>query len=170
MSDFPETNDFPEQETGFVKKKIRASNPKNRGAGSPARASGQVLIQKAAKKLAKLLDSIPDEYLDRALRRLGEQLDATKPMWDVAQKKMIDIPDERIRQDAAAMILAYTWGTPVARSITAHGDVDDFAAMLEKARTIEARDSLQKTVEKGREIPPALQNVTPFPSDGSQNT
>jgi hypothetical protein len=94
--------------------------------------------------------------LDRALRRLGEQLDATKPMWDVAKKKMIDIPDERIRQDAAAMILAYTWGTPVARSITAHGDVDDFAAMLEKARNSPAAlASLQKTV-LGKEIAPTL--------------
>jgi hypothetical protein len=164
MSDFAEPNHFPEQETGFVKKKIRASNPKNRGVGSPARASGQLLIQKAAKKLAKLLDSIPDEYLDRALRRLGEQLDATKPMWDVAKKKMIDIPDERIRQDAAAMILAYTWGTPVARSITAHGDVDDFEAMLEKARNSPAfMESLQKTAA-GKEIVLELEDSPDLPA------
>jgi len=142
----------PEPVTDYVKKKIRASNPKNRGVGSRPRASGDLLIKKAAKKLKNLLESIPPEFVDRALRRLGEQLDATKPMWDVAQKKMIDIPDERIRQDAAAMILAYSWGTPVARSITAHGDVDDFQAMLEKARQSPAAfEALQKTVE-GKEI------------------
>jgi len=146
-----------EPDKDFVKKKIKASNPKNRGVGSPPRAWGERIIKKAAKKLAKLLDSIPDEYLDRALRRLGEQLDATKPMWDVNKKKMIDIPDERIRQDAAAMILAYKWGKPVDRAITAHGDVDDFAAMLEKARNSPAfLSSLQKTVE----VPPVLPQPT----------
>jgi hypothetical protein len=113
------------------------------------------LLKKAAKKLAKLFDSIPDEYLDRALRRLGEQLDATKPMWDVNKKKMIDIPDEKIRQDAAAMILAYKWGKPVERSITAHADADDFEKVLEIARQVQARESLQKIVQ-GKEIPPAL--------------
>jgi len=71
-------------------------------------------------------------------------------------KCLIDIPDERIRQDAAAMILAYKWGKPVERSITAHGDVDDFAAMLEKARQSPAAlEALQKTV-LGCEIAPTL--------------
>ena len=149
----------PEPVTDYVTEKIRASNPKNRGVGSRVRASGQQLIKKAAKKLKTLLESIPPEFVDRALRRLGEQLDATKPMWDVAKRKMIDIPDERIRQDAAAMILAYTWGTPVARSITAHGDVDDFAAMLEKARQSPAAlEALQK-IEEGKVIPSDLPDL-----------
>jgi uncharacterized protein YbjT (DUF2867 family) len=117
-----------------------------------AHASGHKVLKKAAKKLAKLLHEIPDEFVHRALERLGEQLDATKPIWDVVAKQMIDIPDERIRQEAAAMILAYKWGTPVARAITAHGDVDDFAAMLAKAQQSPAAlESLQKTVE-GKEI------------------
>jgi hypothetical protein len=38
----------------------------------------------ATRKLAE----IPDEFLDRALRRLGKQLNATKPMWDVEKKKI----------------------------------------------------------------------------------
>jgi len=114
-------------------------------------------LNRAAKKLAE----IPDEYLDRALRRLGEQLDATKPMWDVVQKKMIDLPDERIRQDAALTILAYKWGKPVERSLSAHADANDFPELLrrlqqsEAAKAIEDSESLQKTVE-GKEIEPAL--------------
>jgi hypothetical protein len=121
-----------------------------------ARASAARLIKKAQKKLAKLLAEIPDEFVDLALRRIGEQLNATKPMWSVAKKIMIDIPDEKIRQDAALVILAYKWGKPVERSITAVGDVDDFAAMLERYRhSPAAQDSLQKTVE-GKEIALAL--------------
>ena len=38
----------------------------------------------ATRKLAE----IPDEFLDRALRRLGKQLNATKSMWDVEKKKI----------------------------------------------------------------------------------
>jgi len=84
-----------------------------------ARASSRVnrLLKRGAKKLAE----IPDEFLDRALRRLGEQLDAVKLMWDVNAKAMIEIPDEKIRQDAAIMILAYKWGKPVERNISASG-------------------------------------------------
>jgi hypothetical protein len=50
--------------------------------------------------------------VDPALRRLGKQLNATKEIWDVNKKKLIDIPDEKIRQDAALAILAYKWGRP----------------------------------------------------------
>src|SRR4029077_6388975 len=107
------------------------------------RARASRLLKRAAKKLAE----IPDEFLDRALHRLGEQLDATKPMWSVEEKRMIYLPDEKIRQDAAIMILAYRWGKPVERSITGHADMDDFEKALEIARDVQQRRSLQKTVE-----------------------
>jgi len=119
------------------------------------RARAYRLINRAAKKLAE----IPDEYLDRALKRLGEQLDATKPMWDVVQKKMIDIPDERIRQDAALTILAYKWGKPKEQHLNINADVSDFPDLLRRLQASEAAkaidDSEQKTVE-GKEIEPAL--------------
>jgi hypothetical protein len=143
MSDQEPTKDF-------VKEKIKASNPKNRGIGSRGRASR--LISKAKKKLSE----IPDKYLDRALKRLGQQLDATKKIWDPGVKLLIDIPDEKIRQDAAVMILAYKWGKPVERSISAHADFEDLGSLLEAMKNSPAaQSSLQKTVE-GREIPPAL--------------
>ena len=113
---------------------------------------------KLLKRAAKKLSEIPDEYLDLALRRLGEQLNATKKMWDVNAKEMMDIPDEKIRQDAAIMILAYKWGKPVERSIAAHADVGNFPDLVEKLKaspTFQAlQNPLQKTVE-GKEIPPA---------------
>lgn len=115
------------------------------------RARASRLLKRAAKKLAE----IPDEFLDRALRRFGEQLDAVKLIWDVNAKEMVEIPDEKIRQDAAIMILAYKWGKPVERSVTATGSPDDFAEMLGRFRQIESGDSSQKTVQ-GKELPPAL--------------
>jgi hypothetical protein len=60
-----------------------------------------------------LLKNFSDEYVDPALRRLGKQLNATKKIWDVNKKKLIDIPDEKIRQDAALAVLAYKWGRPL---------------------------------------------------------
>jgi hypothetical protein len=135
----------------FVKKKIRVSKPKKRGVGSRPRASGHAILKKAAEKLAKLLDNVPDEYLDRALRRLGEQLDATKPIWDVNKKKMIEIPDEKIRQDAALVILAYKWGKPVERTISATAKFEDLAELqkrLESSPAFQEFMSSQKTVER----------------------
>ena len=150
---FPMTPD--QQPTkGFVRNKIKASNPKNRGVESRTRASR--LISKAKKKLAE----IPDEFLDRALKRLGQQLNATKKIWDPGVKLLIDIPDEKIRQDAAVMILAYKWGKPVERSISAHADFEDLGSLLEAMRNSPAAQaSLQKPVE-GKEIPLALLDAT----------
>jgi hypothetical protein len=77
-------------------------------------------------------------------------------MWDVNTKKMIQIPDEKIRQDAALAILAYEWGTPVQRSISASGDFEDLESLLEAMKhSPAAQASLQKTVE-GKEVRPEL--------------
>ena len=56
------------------------------------------------------------------------------------------MPDHKTRLAAVTLELAYTEGRPIERQISVSGDVDDFAAMLEKARQIEARNSLQNTV------------------------
>ena len=132
---------------------------KKRGEGSRTRAWGRRLITRAAKKLDEVLKDIPEEYLDRALRRLGDQLDATKKMWDVNAKRLIEIPDEKIRQDAALVILAYKWGRPVERQINAHANASDFPSLIAKLNQSPAfqllENSSQKTVE-GKEIPSAL--------------
>ena len=119
---------------GYVKRKIRASTPKHRGEVSRARIAGERLFKRAEKKLTALLEDVPDEYLDRALRRLGEQLNATKKIWDLNAKCLIDIPDEKIRQDAALAILAYKWGRPVERAQVLHAQAEDFPSLIEKLR------------------------------------
>lgn len=106
-----------------------------------------------------MLKDVPDEYLDRALRRLGQQLDATKKMWDVNAKCLIEIPDEKIRQDAALAILAYKWGRPVERQINAHANVSDFPDLLRRLQQSEAYRALENAEQKtvlGREITPGL--------------
>jgi hypothetical protein len=47
---------------------------------------------------------------------------------------LIDIPDEKIRQDAALAILAYKWGKPVERSVTANLPADSFPDLVERLR------------------------------------
>jgi hypothetical protein len=159
------TTGEPEKTAGYVKHKIKT----NKKGGSVARTRigpGQRLIKRAEKKLIELLKDIPDEYLDRALRRLGEQLNATKKMWDVNAKCLIDIPDEKIRQDAALAILAYKWGRPVERQISASGDFKDFPDLVNRLNSSaafrESYASLEKPVE-GKEVTSAL----PAHDDGS---
>jgi hypothetical protein len=98
---------------------------------------------------------MPDEYVRLALVRLGEQLNATKKMWDVNAKCLIDIPDEKIRQDAALAILAYRWGRPVERQISASGKFEDLAALQERIKGTSIGASLLKTAQ-GKDVLPAL--------------
>jgi len=123
---------------------------------------GRRLFKRAEKKLHELLKDVPDEYLDLALRRLGEQLNATKKIWDMNAKCLIDIPDEKIRQDAALAILAYKWGKPVERNVNLNTNVKDFPAMLAELaasspafQEAEAEMSSQKALE-GHQSAPAL--------------
>jgi hypothetical protein len=60
-----------------------------------------------------------------------------------------------MRLAATMLDLAYREGRPVERSITAHADAENFEKVLEIARQVQARQSLQKTVQ-GKEIPSAL--------------
>jgi hypothetical protein len=104
------------------------------------------------------LKQFPSTAVNKAIAVLVDQLTATKEIRDVNAKCMIEIPDEKIRQDAALAILAYEWGRPTERKISLHADASDFPAMLEalrKSPTFQAIESSQKEV-KGKEIPPEL--------------
>jgi hypothetical protein len=114
------------------------------------------LIRRAAKKLDELSAELTDQDVALALDRLRSQLDATKKIWDMEAKCLIDIPDEKIRFDAAVMILAYKWGRPVEKQMVASGSLTDMNELLARLDESDAyQDFLQKTVE-GKEIPPAL--------------
>jgi hypothetical protein len=96
---------------------------------------------------------VPDKYLDHALRTLGEQLNATKKIWDMNAKCLIDIPDEKIRQYAALAILASKWDKPVERSTSANMDTKDFPKIDQLTsqslvfQAIEAEVSQRNTIE-----------------------
>jgi hypothetical protein len=153
----------PDKIPGYVKKEIRASTPKHRGDLARGRAYllPKRLITRAEKKLVQLLKDVPDEYLDRALRRLGEQLNATKKIWDMNAKCLIDIPDEKIRQDAALAILAYKWGKPVERAQVLHADAKDFPELLERLDNIESFKAIesQQDTPEGKQSTPVLPNA-----------
>jgi len=124
---------------GYVKNKIKAHKSRKRASeGSRARASqNQKLLAKAAKKLDALLKEFPDAKLHRAFEVLGEQLDATKKFYDMENKRVIDIPDEKTRHDAAIAILAYKLGRPVERSenLHVHATTDDLNELVDLIRS-----------------------------------
>jgi hypothetical protein len=158
---------------GYIKEKIRASNPKNRGVESPARAWGRDstrrIIKRAEKKLTAVLKQFPSDAVNKAIEVLEGQLEATKQIWDVNARCLIDIPDEKIRQDAALAILAYEWGTPVQRKIVANVNEETFEERLRKMRESSRYKQLQNSehsIVKGKVIDGEVGSV-PNPAVGS---
>ena len=91
------------------------------------------------------------EDVEADLKVLRDAKKATHQVYDTKKKKLVKVPDHKTRLAATTLSRAYHEGKPVERSIALTGDVDDFAAMLEKAKVIEARNSLQNAA-LGKEI------------------
>ena len=121
----------PQKNPGYVKEKIRASTPKSRGLGRPRAHRSDKIIKRAEKKLSEILKFASDDVA-AAMQVLRDQLKATKGIWDINAKCMVQIPDEKIRQDAALAILAYEWGRPTEKKLVAVADAEDFQAMLDR--------------------------------------
>ncbi len=115
--------------------------PKKPSAKGRARATR--LIKRATKKIVALAAEITDQDVAVAIDRLRKQLNATKGMWDVGKRCIVQIPDEKIRFDAAVMILAYRWGKPVERSVTANVDPANFEAMVAKYAHLQERKQIE---------------------------
>ena len=130
-----------------------APNPRARG-----KEKSQVshYVAKVYKKAAQIADLMSGEDVEADLKVLRDAKKATHHVYDTKKKKLVKVPDHKTRLAATTLSRAYHEGKPVERSIALHGDVDDFAAMLEKAKVIEARNSLQNAV-LGQEIVPTLQ-------------
>jgi hypothetical protein len=157
--EFPSTG--PETVSGHVTTKIAASNPKNPAQSPRAREKepSQVphYVAKVYKKAAQIADLMTGEDVEADLKVLRDAKKATHHVYDTKKKKLVKVPDHKTRLAATTLSRAYHEGKPVERSISLQGDVDDFAAMLEKARQSPAfLASLQDTV-RGKEIAPSLQ-------------
>src|SRR5690348_12229690 len=112
----PEEN---QSESGFVKEKTKASNPKNRGKSRARATRAEKIIRRATKKLAEAL-----EFADH---------DVAVAM-EVLRDQMLNSPFPKIRQDAAVAILAYKWGRPTEKRIVATGDFEDLQALMNAVR------------------------------------
>jgi hypothetical protein len=143
---FKEMNDH-QVEPGFVKNKIKSQSRPNRG--SRARKAWRGSLAKVIKKSIAIAELMTGEDTEEDVRILRDAKKATHRVFNFETKKTEDVPDHKTRLAAFALSRAYHEGKPVERSITVHGDVDDFAAMLEKYRNSPAAQaSLQKTVER----------------------
>jgi hypothetical protein len=96
-------------------------------------------LAKVVKKAAQIADLMTGEDVEADLKVLRDAKKATHHIYDTKKKKLVKVPDHKTRLAATTLSRAYHEGKPVERSISLQGDVDDFAAMLEKARAIEAQ-------------------------------
>jgi len=146
-----------EKTAGYVKNKIKSQNRPSRG--SRARKEIHGSLAKIIKKAASITDLFTEHDQQENLRVIRQAKRATHRIYDGEQKRLIEVPDHKTRLAATMLDLAYREGKPVERSVTAHGNIEDFEKVLEIARQVQARKSLQKTAE-GKEIPPALPEPT----------
>jgi hypothetical protein len=138
------------EQPDFVRNKIRASTPKDRGPVTHARAKRREII-----KLAEKLIDMLEPYRKEAIQVWIDGMRATKPIYEKGIR-VGEEPDWKERRENAALIIAYLEGKPIEKQIQAHGDFEDLGSLLEAMKHSPASQaSLQKTVE-GREIPPAL--------------
>ena len=142
----------PDQTAGYVTTKIAASNPQKTGQKPRARVKEESQVSqyvaKVYKKAAQIADLMSGEDVEADLKVLRDAKKATHHVYDTKKKKLVKVPDHKTRLAATTLSRAYHEGKPIERSIAVHGDVDDFAAMLEKARNSPAAlEALQKTVE-----------------------
>lgn len=122
----------------FVKRKIREQKTRKKGASlARARAYRPTWLESDVKKskvLKSLFDALGSADIEAVVRVWREAMNATKRMWDINAKKLVEFPDHRTRLLAANMVAAYMEGLPVERSIQAHSDIKDFDALLSQLR------------------------------------
>jgi hypothetical protein len=145
----------PEKIPGYVKDKIKRTK-KERRLVRARKEPWPPCLAKVIKKAISISELLTERDQAASLRVLREAKAATHRVYDPATKQLIEVPDHKTRLAAVTLELAYTEGRPIERQISVSGDVDDFAAMLEKAKQSPAfMDSLQKSVI-GNEIAPTL--------------
>jgi len=109
------------------------------------------------KKAASISELLTEDDQKENLRVIRQAKRATHRIYDGEQKRLIEVPDHKTRLAAVTLELAYTEGRPIERQISVSGDVDDFAAMLEKARQSPAFLASLQDIVPGKEIAPTLQ-------------
>jgi hypothetical protein len=150
------------------KLKVKDKTEKPESDGLRARKDAQVskALAKVIKKAAQIADLMTGDDVEDDLRVLREAKQATHRIYSKELNDLIKVPDHKTRLAATTLSRAYHEGKPVERSISVHGDADDFEKMLERFKQSPAfqqiadqDESLQKTVQ-GKEIPPALPEPT----------
>jgi hypothetical protein len=156
-----------EEEPKTLREKIKARSVgiKERGKSTRARKEGQVAasLAKIVKKAAQIADLMTGEDVEEDLRVLRDAKHATHHVYDTKKKCLVSVPDHKTRLAATTLSRAYHEGKPVERSVALTGDFDDLAEMQRRLEVVRNRglpDSLQKTVQRGQEIPPALPDAT----------
>src|SRR5215831_14083486 len=124
----------PEETSGYVKQDTGASNPKKPGEKPRARAKEEPQVSqyvaKVYKKAAQIADLMTGQDVEADLKVLREAKKACHHVYDTKKKKLVKVPDHKTRLAATTLSRAYHEGKPVERSVTTHGDIKDWPAML----------------------------------------
>lgn len=81
-------------------------------------------IEQAGKRLSAMSAShaallFPPDLVAESVEVLRDCMRATRSQWSQARKDFIEVPDHRVRGEAARTLLAYGIGQPVQRVLTA---------------------------------------------------
>jgi hypothetical protein len=142
---------------GYVKDKIKRTKKKRSLARARKEARKEQwppCLAKVIKKAISISELLTERDQAASLRVLREAKAATHRIYDPTSRQLIEVPDHKTRLAAVTLELAYAEGRPVERQISVSGDVEDFAAMLEKARQSPAAlEALQTTTPSQKTSP-----------------
>ena len=91
-------------------------------------------VAKVMKKAAILADLMTDDDLAEDMRVLRDAKKATSRVWDIEQKKLVEIPDHKTRLAATTFSRAYKEGLPVQRQVVAVAEFKSIEDTIAKLR------------------------------------
>jgi hypothetical protein len=116
-------------------------------------------IIRASKRLA---DYITEQDIAESAQVIREAKKAVSHYYNIEQKRMVEIPDFKIRLAAATLERAYDEGTPVQRQIVMSGKFDTDEAILgQLAANEEARRAIETLAKFGLHVQPKAELPEP---------
>jgi hypothetical protein len=125
-----------------VRKSQNRPNPASR-----ARKEIRGCLAKIVKKAASISELLTENDQKQNLRVIREAKKATHRIYDTEQKRLIEVPDHKMRLAAVALDLAYREGKPVERQIQVQDSYKEISVVLQE---------LKQSPEARRLLSPAL--------------
>lgn len=117
---------------------------------TPPLAKPSAALKKIQKTAARLADLTDDKDENSCLQVIRDAMNATHRIFDPEHRRMIVVPDHKTRLAAATLILGYTEGTPIQRSVVSTGIFESEDQILDRLNeTPGGRSTLTHLAELG---------------------